>query len=198
VVSASLLRTHLTLCHCSTQCELHRLTKSTHSNISQPQLAPEKFVEDSTQEACRMIPMSIRITGYSKSPIPPDSTIRPLPTIHVEGESIGSDRSLRDVRKVKGTVGMIGDGAIRWSLVSCTLLFAWCRYTLRTYYTNTSPTQRCLRRRAPVSQNGRRSRCRLGGQVRRSDCWECGQERCMRGRIRLVSARVSLSMRFTH
>jgi hypothetical protein len=140
VFSASLLRTHLTLCLCSTQCESHRLTKSTSSNMSLPQLAPEKFVEDSTQEACRMIPMSIRITGYSKSPIPPDSAICPLPTIHVEGESIGSDRSLRDVRKVKGTVGMIGDGAIRWSLVSCMLLFAWCRYTLCTYYTDASPT----------------------------------------------------------
>jgi len=33
-------------------------------------------------------------------------------------------------------VGMIGDGAIRWSLVSRTLFFASCYYTLRTYYTN--------------------------------------------------------------
>lgn len=71
-----------------------------------------------------MIPMTIRITGYSQSALPPGSTTRPLPTIHVEGESIGSDRSLHDVRKVKGTVGMIGDGAIRWSLVSCTLVFS--------------------------------------------------------------------------
>ncbi|OJA11487.1 hypothetical protein AZE42_11949, partial [Rhizopogon vesiculosus] len=79
-------------------------------------LAPERFVEDSIQEACRMIPMTIRITGYSQCPIPPGSTIRPLPTIHVEGESIGSDHSQHDVRKIKGTVGMISDGAIRWSL----------------------------------------------------------------------------------
>ena len=77
-----------------------------------------------------MIPMTIRITGYCQTAIPPGNTIRPLLTIHVEGESIGSDRSPHDVRKVKGTVGMIGDRAIRWSLVSCTLLFALHCYIL--------------------------------------------------------------------
>ena len=80
--------------------------------------------------------MAIHMTGYSQSPIPPGSTIHPLPTIHVEGESIGSDRSPHDVRRVKGTVGMIGDGVIRWSLVSRTQFFELCCYTLRTCYTN--------------------------------------------------------------
>ena len=32
-------------------------------------------------------------------------------------------------------MGMIRDGAIRWSLVSRTLFFASCYYTLRMYYT---------------------------------------------------------------
>ncbi|KAG2148968.1 hypothetical protein DEU56DRAFT_87385 [Suillus clintonianus] len=81
-------------------------------------LAPERFLEDGMQEACRIIPLAIRITGYSESPIPPGSTTRPLPTIHVEGESIGSDRSLNDLRKIKGTVSVIGNGAIRWQMVS--------------------------------------------------------------------------------
>lgn len=81
-------------------------------------LAPERFLEDGIQEACRIIPLTIRITGYSESPIPPGSTTRPLPTIHVEGESIGSDRSLDDLRKITGTVSMISDGAIRWEMVS--------------------------------------------------------------------------------
>lgn len=81
-------------------------------------LAPEKFLEDGIQEACRVIPLSIRITGYSESPIPPGSTTSPLPTIHVEGESIGSDRSIDDLRKVTGTVSIITDGAIRWQMVS--------------------------------------------------------------------------------
>lgn len=80
-------------------------------------LAPEKFLEDGIQEACRVMPLTIRITGYSESPIPPDSTTRPLPTIHVEGESIGSDRT-DDLRKVIGTVSIISDGAIRWQMVS--------------------------------------------------------------------------------
>jgi hypothetical protein len=81
-------------------------------------LAPEKFLEDGIQEACRVIPLTIRITGYSESPIPPGSSTRPLPTIHVEGESIGSDRSTDDLRKVTGTISMISDGAIRWQMVS--------------------------------------------------------------------------------
>ncbi|KAG1878974.1 hypothetical protein F4604DRAFT_1923660 [Suillus subluteus] len=81
-------------------------------------LAPEKFLEDGVQEACRVIPLTIRITGYSESPIPPGSTTRPLPTIHVEGESIGSDRSTDDLRKVTGTVSIISDGTIRWQMVS--------------------------------------------------------------------------------
>ena len=85
--------------------------------------------------------MAIRITGYSQSPVPSGSTIHPLPTIHVEGESIGSDRSQYDVRRVKGTVGMIGDGAIRWSLVSRTLFFASCCYTVGITY---SPTCKSL------------------------------------------------------
>ncbi|KAG1856038.1 hypothetical protein DFJ58DRAFT_785133 [Suillus subalutaceus] len=42
------------------------------------------------------------LAGYSESPIPPGSTTRPLPTIHVEGESIG----------------IISDGTIRWQMVS--------------------------------------------------------------------------------
>ncbi|KAG1782130.1 hypothetical protein EV702DRAFT_508189 [Suillus placidus] len=81
-------------------------------------LALGRFLEDGIREACRIIPLTIRITGYSESPIPPGRTTRPLPTIHVEGESIGSDRSLDDLRKVTGTVSIIADGAIRWSMVS--------------------------------------------------------------------------------
>lgn len=81
-------------------------------------LAPDKFLEGGIQEACRIIPLSVRITGYSKSPIPPGSTTRPLPIIHVEGESIGSDRSLDELRKISGTVSVIRDGAIRWEMVS--------------------------------------------------------------------------------
>ena len=138
--------------------------------------------------------MAIRITGYSQSPVTPGNTTHPLPTIHVEGESIGSDRSQYDVRRVKGTVGMIGDGAIRWSLVSCKLFFFSLCVVIPCVRIILMPslTRRCPRRQAPVSRSGRRRRCRLEGQARRWGCWDCGPVRCMRGRIRLVSAAVLL------
>ena len=131
------------------------------------------------------------MTGYFQSPIPPGSTIHPLPTIHVEGESIGSDRSPHDVRRVKGAVGMIGDGAIRCSLVSRTVFRCVLIPCVRP-----SLTRRCPRRRAPASRSGRRRRCRSVGQARRWGCWDCGPVHCMRGRIRLVSAAVLLCMGF--
>ncbi|KAH7910433.1 hypothetical protein BJ138DRAFT_1191335 [Hygrophoropsis aurantiaca] len=83
-------------------------------------LSVEKFIEHSEvlEEACRIVPTTVRITGYSKPPTPPTSSTPPLPTIHVEGESIGSDRNPNEGRKMKGTVSMIGDGATRWSTVS--------------------------------------------------------------------------------
>ncbi|KAH7917433.1 hypothetical protein BV22DRAFT_937050 [Leucogyrophana mollusca] len=83
-------------------------------------LSAEKFLEqpELIEEACRIIPLAVRITGYSKAPIPPSSSTRPLPTIHLEGESIGSDRDPNDGRKMKGSISMISDGAIRWTMLS--------------------------------------------------------------------------------
>jgi len=138
--------------------------------------------------------MAIRITGYSQSSIPSESTTHPLPTIHVEGESIGSDCSPHDVRRFKGTVGMIDDGAIHWSLVSCAQFFALCCYALCMYYTNAKSDSEVSSAPAPASRSGRRRWCRLGGQVQRWGCWDCGPVHCMRGRIRLVSAAVLLCM----
>ena len=70
--------------------------------------------------------MTLRVSKYSW-PAPPTfpsgsnsthaSTSR-LPTIHVEGEMAGIDQEV--IRYLKGTVSMIGDGAVRWSLV-CSL-----------------------------------------------------------------------------
>lgn len=78
-------------------------------------------------ETMRIFPMSLRVSGYSNPPIPnPDypvpeddfeSLIWKLPIIHVEGESQGSDLDEHSKRFVKGTVRLIGDGAVRWSLV---------------------------------------------------------------------------------
>lgn len=40
-----------------------------------------------------------------------------LPIIHIEGESRGSDEDANMRRYVSGTVRMMGDGSVRWSMV---------------------------------------------------------------------------------
>lgn len=80
-------------------------------------------------ETIRVMPMSLRVSGYSKPPTPPpgyqgssdnplSSLVYTLPIILVEGESRGSDLDDAAHRQIKGTVRMIGDGAVRWSLTS--------------------------------------------------------------------------------
>jgi len=48
----------------------------------------------------------------------PHALIYRLPIIHVEGESRGTDTDETSARVVAGTVRMIGDGAVRWSMTS--------------------------------------------------------------------------------
>lgn len=45
--------------------------------------------------------------------------MRRLPIIHVEGEMVSPHQE--PMRHIDGTVSMIGDGAVRWSLVSVNL-----------------------------------------------------------------------------
>ena len=80
----------------------------------------------------------MRITGYSRPPPKPvpaplpetsqdsaaDEAVDPaaliwhLPVIHFNGESTVADSSgPQSTRKIKGTVKMIGDGAVLWTLV---------------------------------------------------------------------------------
>ncbi|KAK0205209.1 hypothetical protein DFS33DRAFT_1326610 [Desarmillaria ectypa] len=84
-------------------------------------------------ETIRVMPLSLRVSGYSKPPAPPpdyqgssdnplSSLVYTLPIIHVEGESRGSDLDDAAHRQIRGTVRMIGDGAVRWSLVGPLLL----------------------------------------------------------------------------
>ncbi|KAF8836870.1 hypothetical protein BDN67DRAFT_957436 [Paxillus ammoniavirescens] len=97
-----------------------------------------KFLTLDSLEAHRIIPMELRITGYTRAglvPIPEakdthnDTTkrnrphthmrtryFRPPPIIHFTGSSIGSDRRLDDGRTVKGSVGLIGGGEVRWQM----------------------------------------------------------------------------------
>lgn len=75
----------------------------------------------------RIFPMTLRVAGYSKPPEPGstdnpsarelESLVWKLPVIHIEGESKGSDMDSTVIRQVRGSVRMIGDGAVRWSLV---------------------------------------------------------------------------------
>ncbi|GLB43061.1 hypothetical protein LshimejAT787_1205100 [Lyophyllum shimeji] len=86
------------------------------------------YTGDDLGETIRFFPMTLRVAGYSKPPIPDpsepirevDSLMWKLPVIHVEGESRGSDleHDSQIVRKVKGTVRMIRDGVVRWSMTS--------------------------------------------------------------------------------
>ena len=66
------------------------------------------------QEAVRIIPMRLRIVGYTPSEV---ASFPDRPTIHVEGETAGPAGS-STTRKVHGSVMMIADGSVRWMLVS--------------------------------------------------------------------------------
>jgi len=92
--------------------------------INNLQFGQNRFNDDTLQEALRIFPMTLRISKYSWPPMsafspsssPSHSGRSRLPTIHVEGEMAGIDQEI--TRYIKGTVSMIGDGTVRWSLIS--------------------------------------------------------------------------------
>ncbi|KAJ8489022.1 hypothetical protein ONZ45_g13737 [Pleurotus djamor] len=77
-------------------------------------------------------PLTLRVTGYLPPPaLPPNylgSTRSPLteaealvyklPIILVEGQAVGSDHHPSEERVMKGSIRMIGDGAVRWTMKS--------------------------------------------------------------------------------
>ncbi|KAI0925420.1 hypothetical protein AcV7_005672 [Taiwanofungus camphoratus] len=73
-----------------------------------------EFNDPHLQEAVRIVPMRLRVASYSPSPIP---IFGDRPTIHVVGETSGSSPS-GQVRRVRGTVSVIADGSVRWTLYS--------------------------------------------------------------------------------
>ncbi|KAM5532007.1 hypothetical protein V8D89_014341 [Ganoderma adspersum] len=82
----------------------------------------DDFQDPQLDEAWIIVPMFLRITGYSAPSLPhlfPDR-----PTIHIAGEMggggwVGSfDGADEDVRRVHGTVSMLPDGNVRWSTTS--------------------------------------------------------------------------------
>ncbi|KAF9230200.1 hypothetical protein BU15DRAFT_83924 [Melanogaster broomeanus] len=102
-------------------------------------LDPSKFISLDIQEARRIIPMELRITGYTRAGLMPISEpedphtldkpsakhtrprtrtryFRPPPVIHFTGSSVGSDRGLDDGRTVSGSAELIGGGEVRWQM----------------------------------------------------------------------------------
>jgi len=70
------------------------------------------FNDPQLSEAVRIMPMRFRVASYSPSTVPayPDR-----PTIHVVGETSGMN-SNGPLRKLKGTVRVVADGSVWWSL----------------------------------------------------------------------------------
>ncbi|KAF8876277.1 hypothetical protein BD779DRAFT_1561102 [Infundibulicybe gibba] len=78
---------------------------------------PDEYLE----ETIRIFPMNLRVSGYSNPVLPDDVKLDSLsgpelltwklPIIHVEGTSRGSDLDTDVLRKIEGTVRMIGDNA---------------------------------------------------------------------------------------
>ncbi|KAI0781685.1 hypothetical protein BC629DRAFT_1289608 [Irpex lacteus] len=66
------------------------------------------------REANRIVPTEIHIESYSPCSIP---KYRHRPDIHVVA-TVTSQHGVGPIRRMKGTVGMIGDGNIRWSMYS--------------------------------------------------------------------------------
>lgn len=63
-----------------------------------------------------IVPVTMKIVGYSPSVVP---GYEHLPTIHVEGESGGALWDLeQDTRRNHGTVSVVADGSVRWTMVS--------------------------------------------------------------------------------
>ncbi|KAI0759544.1 hypothetical protein BD413DRAFT_596809 [Trametes elegans] len=79
------------------------------------------FDDPALEEAWIIVPLSLRITGYSPCPI---AKYAERPTIHVEGEMGGAgwvgdgEQGADDARKVYGTVSMLADGNVRWSITN--------------------------------------------------------------------------------
>jgi hypothetical protein len=64
------------------------------------------------------------IDDSSRPPPPYDPLVYALPVIHVTGEYVGSDVDETAQRRCRGTVRMIGDRAVRWTLVGAPVLIS--------------------------------------------------------------------------
>lgn len=83
------------------------------------------FAGATLDEATITVPMTLHVTGFSPSPSP---QYKGFPTIHFDSKRVSSNAmggagwlgdgdGEEDVRRVKGTVTVCGDGSIWWSMV---------------------------------------------------------------------------------
>ncbi|KAF7793559.1 hypothetical protein EIP86_004673 [Pleurotus ostreatoroseus] len=71
------------------------------------------FQKPDFDEATIVVPLTIRIVGYSPATAPGYEN---YPTIHIEGHMGGAGWTEgTDTRRSYGTVGIIGDGSVRWA-----------------------------------------------------------------------------------
>lgn len=111
-----------------------------------------RFNNPMTQEALRVFPMALRVEKYSWPAKGLESTIPRLPIIHITGDMGGPEYG--PVRTMKGTVSLIGDNAVRWSMVSTRPLF----HRLHTNYDPSDP-QSCRRSRSRMVHRGDSNWC---------------------------------------
>ncbi|KAI0698002.1 hypothetical protein BC835DRAFT_1542361 [Cytidiella melzeri] len=78
------------------------------------QKSQKAFYSPTLQEAMRIVPMRLRVESYSPCTV---SGYHHRPDIHVLGEAAGPAGSAT-IRRMKGVVGMIADGSIRWTMYS--------------------------------------------------------------------------------
>ncbi|KAI0367862.1 hypothetical protein BV20DRAFT_949233 [Pilatotrama ljubarskyi] len=71
-----------------------------------------EFEDPHLAEAVRIIAMHLRVASYSRCTVP---GYEHLPTIHVVGETAGASITGQP-RRIRGTVGVIADGSVRWTL----------------------------------------------------------------------------------
>ncbi|KAI8976350.1 hypothetical protein BD414DRAFT_524606 [Trametes punicea] len=71
-----------------------------------------EFEDPHLAEAVRIVAMRLRVKSYSPSNV---AGYEHLPTIHVVGETTGASIAGQP-RQLRGTVGVIADGSVRWNL----------------------------------------------------------------------------------
>jgi hypothetical protein len=82
------------------------------TTATQGRRLPRRFCNPALYEVMRIIPLTLRITHYSRAP----AAWPGRPTIHVAGDWHTATAPL-ELARVRGTVEMVASGDVRWTLV---------------------------------------------------------------------------------